>query len=73
MKERFRILKEVFLREWTPSEKSLLLVDVLLFGVLLGWLTTPLWRLVFGRKRLKPVADAAESGADALNPEAGAV
>ena len=34
-------LKQVFLRSWSPAEKGLLLVDVLLSGVLLGWLTWP--------------------------------
>lgn len=35
-------LKTLFLSSWTPAEKTLLLADVLLFGVLLGWLTSPL-------------------------------
>ena len=34
-------LKRVFLRSWSPAEKGLLLADVLLSGVLLGWLTSP--------------------------------
>ena len=34
-------LKQVFLRSWSPAEKGLLLADVLLSGVLLGWLTSP--------------------------------
>lgn len=44
MKKRVKLLKEVFLRDWTPGEKSFLLTDVLLFGLLLGWLTSPLRR-----------------------------
>ena len=39
MKEK---LKAIFLSDWTTSEKCLLLADVLLLGVLLGWLTSPL-------------------------------
>ncbi|MCC8136595.1 MAG: hypothetical protein LIO76_00750 [Clostridiales bacterium] len=42
MKEKCKVLKSVFLSEWSPMEKGLLLADVLLFGVLLGWLTSPL-------------------------------
>lgn len=34
--------KTLFLSAWSPAEKGLLLVDVLLFGILLGWLTSPL-------------------------------
>lgn len=37
-------LKEFFLSDWTLTEKCLLLADVLLAGVLVGWLTTPLRR-----------------------------
>ncbi|MCC8065982.1 MAG: hypothetical protein LIO94_02600 [Clostridiales bacterium] len=39
MKEKLKLL---FLSEWSPSEKGLLLVDVLLSGILIGWLTSPL-------------------------------
>lgn len=39
MKEK---LKTIFLSSWTASEKCLLLADVLLLGVLLGWLTSPI-------------------------------
>lgn len=39
------LVKRAFLRSWSPAEKSLLLTDVLLFGVLVGWITTPLWKL----------------------------
>lgn len=39
MKER---VKEFFLSNWSASEKCLLLTDVLLFGILVGWLTSPL-------------------------------
>ncbi len=35
-------LKTFFLSGWTVGEKSLLLADILLFGVLVGWLTSPL-------------------------------
>lgn len=38
MKEK---VKEFFLGDWTLTEKILLIADVLLFGVLLGWLTSP--------------------------------
>lgn len=34
-------LKRFLLSNWTLGEKGLLLVDVLLFGVLAGWLTSP--------------------------------
>lgn len=36
MKEKCKVLKIVFLSDWTPVEKVLLLMDVLLFGILLG-------------------------------------
>ncbi|MCD7957861.1 MAG: hypothetical protein LUG93_19345 [Lachnospiraceae bacterium] len=42
MKEKCKELKTVFLSDWTPMEKVLLLLDVLLFGILLGWLMSPL-------------------------------
>ncbi len=35
-------VKAFFLSNWSLSEKSLLLADVLLFGILAGWLTSPL-------------------------------
>ncbi len=35
-------IKNLFLSDWTPAEKGLLLADVLLFGVVIGWLTAPL-------------------------------
>ena len=38
MKEK---LKAFFESDWTPVEKILLLADILLFGILLGWLTSP--------------------------------
>ena len=41
-------LKKVFLRSWSPAEKGLLLADVLLSGVLLGWLTSPFRKLTAG-------------------------
>ncbi len=41
-------LKNAFLRSWTPAEKGLLLVDVLLSGVLLGWLTSPFRKVAAG-------------------------
>ncbi len=34
-------LKNLFLSDWSPLEKILLLADVLLFGVLIGWLSAP--------------------------------
>lgn len=34
-------LKRFLLSNWTLGEKGLLLADVLLFGVLAGWLTSP--------------------------------
>ncbi|MCI6006334.1 MAG: hypothetical protein SOY73_04920 [Blautia sp.] len=39
MKER---VKEFFLSDWTITEKCLLAADILLTGILLGWLTSPL-------------------------------
>lgn len=39
MKEK---VKEFFLSDWTLSEKCLLTADLLLLGVLVGWLTSPL-------------------------------
>ncbi|MCI6868376.1 MAG: hypothetical protein MR871_10615 [Lachnospiraceae bacterium] len=39
MKEK---LKTCFLANWTLSEKCLFTVDVLLLGVLIGWITSPL-------------------------------
>lgn len=38
MKEK---LKLFFLSDWTFTEKCLLLADVLLAGILFGWLTSP--------------------------------
>lgn len=37
MKEK---VKEFFLSNWTLSEKCLLIADILLLGVLIGWLTS---------------------------------
>ncbi|MCD7813575.1 MAG: hypothetical protein LUH20_05930 [Lachnospiraceae bacterium] len=42
MKEKWKAVKTVFLSDWSPLEKGLLLTDVLLFGILLGWLTSPM-------------------------------
>ncbi len=42
MKEKLENLKNFALSNWTPSEKCLLVADVLLLGVLIGWLTSPL-------------------------------
>lgn len=39
MKEK---LKALALASWTPSEKILLVADVFLAGILVGWLTSPL-------------------------------
>lgn len=41
MKEAMAKAKKIFLSDWTPLVKGLLLLDVLLFGILLGWLTSP--------------------------------
>ena len=38
MKEK---LKLFFESNWSAAEKILLLADILLFGILLGWLTSP--------------------------------
>lgn len=38
MKEK---LKALALANWTPSEKILLVADVFLAGILIGWLTSP--------------------------------
>ncbi|HIR27111.1 MAG TPA: hypothetical protein IAB84_03965 [Candidatus Choladousia intestinigallinarum] len=35
-------MKEMFLANWTPWEKGLLIADVLLLGILVGWITSPL-------------------------------
>jgi hypothetical protein len=35
-------LKRFLLSNWTLSEKGLLLTDLLLLGVLIGWITSPL-------------------------------
>ncbi|HIR14948.1 MAG TPA: hypothetical protein IAB31_13620 [Candidatus Choladousia intestinavium] len=35
-------IKDNFLASWTPFEKGLFLTDVLLLGILIGWLTSPL-------------------------------
>lgn len=40
-------VKAFFFSDWTTSEKTLLLADVLLLGVLIGWLTSPLKSLSF--------------------------
>ncbi len=34
-------LKLFFESNWSMAEKILLLADILLFGILLGWLTSP--------------------------------
>ncbi len=34
-------LKKLFFSDWSSLEKVLLLADVLLFGVLIGWLSAP--------------------------------
>lgn len=39
MKEKLKLFWEM---NWSSSEKALLLTDVLLAGILLGWLTSPL-------------------------------
>ncbi len=46
MKEIMKTLKTIFLSSWTPAEKALLLLNVLLFGMLLGWLTAPLKKVI---------------------------
>lgn len=38
MKEKIKIFLQ---SDWTPAEKALLLADILLFGILLGWITSP--------------------------------
>mgnify|MGYP004445858195 CR=1 FL=1 len=35
-------LRDFFKRDWTMSEKVLLAADLVLAGVLIGWLTSPL-------------------------------
>lgn len=32
----------MLLSDWTPAEKGLLAADLLLAGILIGWLTSPL-------------------------------
>lgn len=46
MKEIMKTLKTIFLGSWTPAEKALLLLNVLLSGILLGWLTAPLKKVI---------------------------
>ncbi len=51
-------LKKLFLSAWTPAEKGLLLTDVLLFGILIGWLTSPLRRrTVLSARKVQDAAD----------------
>ena len=35
-------IKNLFSRNWTKTEKCLFAADVLLLGVLIGWITSPL-------------------------------
>ncbi len=46
MKEILKTLKTAFLSGWTPAEKALILLNVFLTGVLLGWLTAPLKKIM---------------------------
>lgn len=46
MKKTLKSLKTVFLRKWSPAEKALLLLNVFLIGVLLGWITAPLKKIM---------------------------
>ena len=41
MKGCWKTLRKYFLSNWSLSEKILLILDVCLFGVLIGWLTSP--------------------------------
>ncbi len=50
MKEILKTLKAAFLSGWTPVEKTLLLLDVFLLGMLLGWLTAPLKKIIINAK-----------------------
>lgn len=48
----------MLLSDWTPAEKGLLAADLLLAGILIGWLTSPLKKV--GR-RVTCVIDEGES------------
>ena len=37
-------VKDFFLSDWTLTEKCLLTADLLLLGVLVGWITSPMKR-----------------------------
>lgn len=39
-------IKDFILSNWTGSEKALLAADILLLGVLIGWVTSPFRRKV---------------------------
>ncbi len=62
-------VKVFFLSDWSLSEKSLLLADVLLLGILLGWLTSPLkngWSILSNNFRnFNPNCDEKESEEEA--------
>ena len=38
-------IKDNFLASWTPFEKGLFLTDVLLLGILIGWLSNNSWEI----------------------------
>ncbi len=66
-------LKEFACANWTMPEKTLLVADVLLVGILIGWLTSPFRRKtgwfcnnVFGPQ----AADQKSSGVDEEEEEA---
>lgn len=50
-------LKLFFLSDWTFTEKCLLLADVLLVGILLGWLTSPFRKCFWGGSPIESEAD----------------
>lgn len=52
MKEAIKIFWK---KDWTASEKLLLLADVLLAGVLIGWLTAPFKGGFFSNNRIRTI------------------
>ena len=47
--------KAFFQKDWSMPEKVLLLTDVLLAGVLIGWLTSPLKNGIFSNNKVTSI------------------
>ncbi|MGI6017500.1 MAG: hypothetical protein ACOX8M_01620 [Marvinbryantia sp.] len=47
--------KAFFQKDWSLPEKILLLTDVLLAGVLIGWLTSPLKSGIFSNNKVTSI------------------